>query len=533
MDEKEIMQAISQGVVSLGIEFGSTRIKAVLIDLNHTPIASGSHTWENSLEDGIWTYSLDAVWFGVRQAYAELAKEVKEKFALPLTKIEAIGISAMMHGYLPFDAQGKQLAPFRTWRNTITEDAANLLTKAFAFHIPQRWSIAHLYQAILNGEPHAENIAHLTTLSGYVHWRLTGRQVIGAGEASGMFPLNDHTGNYDETMLHTFNSLAAQKNMPWKLQDILPKALRAGENGGTLTEEGARLLDESGVLQPGALMCPPEGDAGTGMVATNSIAPRTGNISAGTSIFAMVVLEKSLEKVHTEIDLVTTPDGLPVAMVHCNTCTSDLDAWVRLFEDVMKGMGIAYTRDALYEAVYRAALAGDADCGGLLSYNYYGGEPIAGFDEGRPLFVRLPDSKLSLSNFSRSMLYSAMATLKIGMDILMQNEHVPIEKMMGHGGFFKTKGVGQQLMAGALNVPIEVMESAGEGGAWGIALLASFAKRRQANESLVDYLNHSVFGNLQSDCMHPQQTDIDGFSAYLQRYREGLPIEKAAIACLK
>lgn len=435
----------------------------------------------------------------------------------------------MMHGYLAFDAAGSQLAPFRTWRNTITEPAANALTREFGFNIPQRWSVAHLYQAILNGEEHVANIGYLTTLGGYVHWRLTGQKVVGVGEASGMFPVDSETGTFHAAMIGRFNEMVADKGYGWQLPGILPRVLNAGEAAGTLTEEGTKLLDPAGGLQAGIPLCPPEGDAGTGMVATNSVARRTGNVSAGTSIFAMIVLEKALTKMYPEIDMVTTPAGSPVAMVHCNNCTGDLDAWVKLFGQVLAATGAQVEKPALYDAVYFEALKGDADCGGLLSYNYYSGEHLTGFEEGRPLFVRRPDSKFTLANFARSLLYSAMATLKLGMDILTEQEQVRVEQLLGHGGLFKTKGVGQQIMAGALNVPVSVMESAGEGGAWGIALLAAYMKNKAAGESLEGYLAEKVFADSMGVRAEPQPQDVQGFAAYLARYEAGLAIERVAV----
>ena len=533
MKRDDTICAIRNGSTSLGIELGSTRIKAVLIGEDHTPVASGSHDWENRLENGIWTYSLADVWAGLQDAYAKLAADVRETYGVSLEKVGALGISAMMHGYLPFDANGGQLTAFRTWRNTITEEAADSLTKAFSFNVPQRWSIAHLYQAMLGGEAHVSEIAHLTTLAGYVHWKLSGVQALGVGEASGMFPIDSATGTYDARMVDQFDALAAEKGMPWKLADILPKVLSAGGEAGMLTAEGAKRLAPDGSLQPGARMCPPEGDAGTGMVATNSIAPRTGNVSAGTSIFAMIVLEKALSRVYTEIDMVTTPAGMPVAMVHCNNCTSDLDAWVKLFVQMQDALGSAYTMTDLYNALYSAALQGDKDGGGLVSYNYYSGEPITQMEEGRPLFVRMPDSKLSLPNFARTLLYSAMATLKIGMDILTGQEKVRIEKLMGHGGMFKVKGVGQQLMAGALDVDMEVLDSAAEGGAWGIALLAAYAARKTGGETLEDYLAQHVFGKTEGSRVQPKAEDVQGFAAYMARYKACLPVEEKAVQCLR
>lgn len=532
-NQADTIQSIIEGNTSLGIEFGSTRIKAVLIGPNHVPLASGSHRWENQLADGIWTYSMEDVWIGVADAYANLATKVRETYGQELRHIGALGVSAMMHGYLPFDRDGKQLVNFRTWRNTITEQAAFQLTQAFSFNIPQRWSIAHLYQAILNGEDHVGKVAHLTTLAGYVHWKLSGKQVLGVGEACGMFPIDSATGSYHPQMVEIFNQLATKHNMPWKLLDILPSSLPAGADAGTLTPEGAALLDPTGTLQPGSQMCPPEGDAGTGMVATNSIAPHTGNVSAGTSIFAMVVLEKALSKIHTEIDMVATPSGMPVAMVHCNNCTSDLDAWVRLFSQMQEAIGAPADLNAIYHTLYTSALQGAPDGGGLVNYNYYSGEPVIELEDGRPLFARLPDSTFNLPNFARTLLYSTIATLKLGMDILTIQENVSIEKLMGHGGLFTVKGVGQQLMAGALNVKMEVLEGGDEGGAWGIALLAAYTLNHEKDESLADFLNQRVFADMQGSCVSPLPEDVDGFVRYMERYTACMPVQKAAAKCLR
>ncbi len=528
-----IKQEIANGWTSLGMEFGSTRVKAVLIGRNHKTIASGSYDWENSLENGIWTYSLTDVWKGLQTAYRNLTEQVKEKYDVKIKTIGSMGFSGMMHGYLPFNAEGEQLVPFRTWRNTITEQAASRLTELFGFNVPQRWSIAHLYQAILNGEDHVKDIAYLTTLAGYVHWKLTNQKVLGVGEASGMFPIDSSTGYYNTRMIDEFSNLIKEHNLSWTLTDILPKVLNAGVIGGKLTAEGAALLDPSGDLQPGIPLCPPEGDAGTGMTATNSIRVRTGNVSAGTSIFAMVVLEKELSKVYPEIDMVTTPNSSPVAMVHCNNCTSDLDAWVRVFGDAIRSAGLEITKPALYDMLYFKALEGDADCGGLINYNYYSGEPVTLMEEGRPLFMRLPEATFTLSNFMRAQLFSCMATLKLGMDILFDNEHIELEQLLGHGGLFKTKGVAQKLMAGALNVPVSVMETAGEGGPWGMAILASYMMNKSHDESLEDYLENKVFINASCERVEPDETDINGFAQYMDRYVKGLEAEKAAVKNLK
>lgn len=533
MSNRNSKEAIQTGSVYLGIEMGSTRIKAVLVDESCAPIASGSHDWENRLEDGVWTYHLDDVWAGLQDSYSKLRQNVKEKYNTDLTKLKGMGVSAMMHGYLVFDKQDNQLVPFRTWRNTSTEKAAEILTRDFNFNIPQRWSIAHLYQAILNGESHVADIDFMTTLAGYVHWQLTGKKLLGVGEACGMFPLEDDSLAYNTKMLAAFDKLISDKRYAWSIKDIMPEILTAGDVAGTLTPQGAKRLDPTGTLVPGCPLCPPEGDAGTGMVATNSVSERTGNVSAGTSIFAMVVLEKPLSKVHMEIDMVTTPSGKPVAMAHCNSCTSDLDAWIRLLKEFNGMMGTEVSTPALYDTFYGKALEGDPDCGGLLSYNYYSGEPVTGLEEGRPLFVRMPDSKFTFANFARCILYSTMATLKIGMDILTEQEHVKLEQLLGHGGLFKTEGVGQTLMAGALKVPVTVMETAGEGGAWGIALLAAFTGMKQSSETLEDFLANRVFADSPGTCIKPAQTDVDGFSSYIAFYKKGLAVQKSAVANLR
>ncbi len=533
MDHGQIAKAIADGETALGIELGSTRIKAVLIDRDHRPIASGSHEWENRYEDGIWTYHLEDVWAGLQDSYSSLRRDVLERYNVPLRTVSAIGFSGMMHGYLPFDKHDNLLAPFRTWRNTITGQAAENLTDLFQFNIPQRWSIAHLYQAILNKEPHVGQISHLTTLAGYVHWKLTGQKALGVGEASGMFPINSATNNYDEAKLALFNERLASEGIPWRLEDILPKVLAAGDAAGVLTAEGARLLDPTGELQAGIPLCPPEGDAGTGMVATNSIAERTGNVSAGTSVFAMIVLEKALAKVHPEIDIVTTPAGKPVAMVHSNNCTSDLNAWVDIFHEFTRALGVEVDESRLYETLYRQALAGDADGGGLLAYNYVAGEHITHLTEGRPLFVRRPDSRFTLANFMRVNLFSALGALKIGMDILFEEEGVKIDQLLGHGGFFKTKEVGQRIMAAALNVPVSVMATAGEGGAWGMALLAAYMRHKSANETLEAYLSKRVFAGQEATTIAPDPRDVEGFAAFMERYKKGLVIERAAVEALK
>ncbi len=533
MSNSDIRSIIEAGRARLGVEFGSTRIKAVLIDPAGNPIAQGAHDWENQLVNNIWTYDMKDVWAGIQDCYAKMAADVKERYGVTLTKLEAIGISAMMHGYIPFDGEGNQLVPFRTWRNTITGPASEALTKLFNFNIPQRWSIAHLYQAILNGEPHVPQIRFLTTLEGYVHWMLTGEKVLGIGEGAGMFPIDSTTNNYDAKMVADFDALIADKGFPWKLEDILPKVLMAGDRAGELTEAGAKLLDVSGNLLPGVPLCPPEGDAGTGMVATNSVAPRTGNVSAGTSVFAMIVLERALKKLHPEIDMVTTPSGKPVAMVHCNNCTSDLNAWVKLFGEFAEAMGIQADANQLFGTLYRKAMEADADVGGLLAYNYFSGEHITGFEEGRPLFVRTPDSRFTLANFMRTHLYAALSSLKIGMNILLDDEGVEVDQILGHGGLFKTKGVGQNIMAAAMNVPVSVMETAGEGGAWGIALLAGYMVDKAEGETLEAYLANRIFAGKLGETVRPDPKDVDSFNAYIERYSAGLPIERAAVECVR
>ncbi len=530
-------ESAMEGRTFLGIELGSTRIKSVLIGEDHLPLASGACDWENRFEDGMWTYHLDDVHAGLRSSFNALKKDVLEKYGKPLDTVNAVGISAMMHGYLAFDKDGRLLVPFRTWRNTTTEAAAIELTDLFRFNIPQRWSIAHLYQAILNGEAHIKDIAFITTLAGYVHWKLTGQKVIGIGDASGMFPIDSNTMNYDSVMMEKFNTLLKSKNISWNLEDILPKVLNAGEDAGNLLSGSISLLDSAddagGTLSAGIPLCPPEGDAGTGMVATNSIKERTGNVSAGTSIFAMAVLEKNLSKVYPEIDMVTTPAGKPVAMAHCNNCTSDLDAWVKLFQEMIELSGGSIKKGALYDALYEIALKGDADCGGLLSYNYYGGEPVTGLAEGRPLFLRNPDSRFTLANFMRNLLFSAMATLKIGMDILIKKENVNLDQLLGHGGLFKTKEVGQRLMASALNVPVAVMDSAAEGGAWGIAALAAYMVQKENGETLENYLDQKVFAGNSGSTIKPNAEDTAGFEAFMKRYAAGLAVERAAVEYIK
>lgn len=525
----DVKSVIESGKAVLGIEFGSTRIKAVLVDDNNAPIASGSHEWENQLVDGIWTYSIDMIWAGLQHAYKEMTEDVEKQYGAKVEKLGALGFSAMMHGYMAFGADDKILVPFRTWRNAITEEASEKLTELLNFNIPQRWSIAHLYQAILNGEEHVQDIKFQTTLAGYIHWMLSGKKVLGVGEASGMFPIDSTTVDYNQKMVDQFDALIEDKGFSWKLRDIFPQVLSAGEDAGTLTEEGAKLLDPTGTLQAGCPMCPPEGDAGTGMVATNSVEVRTGNVSAGTSVFSMVVLEKELTKVYPELDLVTTPSGEAVAMVHCNNCTSDLNAWVNIFKEFAEAFGMDVDMNKLFGTLYNHAMKGDVDGGNLLAYNYISGENITGMEEGRPLFVRTPNSKFNLANFMRVNLYSALATLKIGNDILLKEEGVKVDKLLGHGGLFKTKGVGQQILADAMNSPISVMETAGEGGAWGIAVLASYMINKADGESLGDYLNNKVFAGQEGTSLDPDPEGVKGFDEFIKIYKAGLPIQRAAI----
>lgn len=531
MDREQAKLCIERGQAILGIELGSTRIKAVLIDQHHAPIAQGSHEWENHLIDGIWTYGDQEIWDGLRACYADLKAQVRSLFGLTLKRVRAMGFSAMMHGYLAFDKNDRLLTPFRTWRNTITGPAADELTRLLNFNIPQRWSVAHLYQAILNGEAHVPDIRFLTTLSGYVHYRLTGRKVLGVGDASGMFPIDSASGDFDRRMLDCFDRHIAHRGLPWKLKEILPQVLAAGQEAGQLTQAGTRLLDAEGDLECGIPLCPPEGDAGTGMAATNSVRPRTGNVSAGTSIFAMIVLEKPLSKVHTEIDMVTTPSGAPVAMAHCNNCTSDLNAWVHLFAEFLGEMGVQADMGRLFETLFTKALDADPDLGGLMAYNYFSGEPVTGLENGRPLFLRMPDSRFTLANFMRAHLYSALATLKLGMDILTVQERVQIDSILGHGGFFKTRGVGQRMLAAALELPVSVMETAGEGGAWGMALLADYAANG-GELSLEDYLDQSVFTAMKSETLSPDARDADSFRQFMARYVACLPVQRAAGDCL-
>ena len=533
MSVNEAKTAILNNKTALGIEFGSTRIKAVLVDDKYNPIASGSYEWENRYENGVWTYSLDDIHKGLQGSYSDLVKDVQEKYGVELTSVGALGISAMMHGYMPFDKEGNLLVPFRTWRNNITGEASEKLMELFQYNIPQRWSIAHLYQAILNGEEHVKDIDYMCTLEAYVHRMLTGKRVLGIGDAAGMFPVDSEKKDYNQEMVEKFDKLVESYGFPWKLRDIMPEVMVAGQDAGTLTEEGAKFLDPTGKLKAGIPMCPPEGDAGTGMVATNSVKQRTGNVSAGTSVFAMIVLEKALSKPYKEIDMVTTPAGDAVAMAHSNNCTSDLNAWVNVFKEFAEAMGMEVDMNKLFGTLYNKAMEGDPDCGGLLSYCYFSGEHITGFEEGRPMFVRTPDSKFSLANFMRANLYTSLGALKVGLDILLKEEEVAIDRITGHGGLFKTKGVGQKILAAAMDATVSVMKTAGEGGAWGIALLASYMVNKDAGEALEDYLQNKVFGGDEGEKMDPDPEDVKGFDEFIKRYRAGFPIERAAVDALK
>lgn len=527
--KSDAKSTIETGKAILGIELGSTRIKAVLIDQENKPIAQGNHTWENQLVDGLWTYSIEAIWSGLQDCYADLRSNVKNLYGIEIENLAAIGVSAMMHGYMPFNAKEEILVPFRTWRNTNTGRAAAALSDLFVYNIPLRWSISHLYQAILDNEAHVKDIDFLTTLAGYVHWHLTGEKVLGIGDASGMLPIDPITHNYSAEMVAKFDKLIAPNRYSWTLQDILPKVLSAGESAGVLTPEGSKRLDASGHLKAGIPVCPPEGDAGTGMVATNAVKQRTGNVSAGTSSFSMIVLEKELSKPYEMIDMVTTPDGSLVAMVHCNNCTSDLNAWVNLFKEYQELLGIPVDMNEIYSKLYNIALTGDTDCGGLLSYNYISGEPVTGLAEGRPLFVRSANDKFNLANFMRSHLYASVGVLKIGNDILFNEEKIKVDRITGHGGLFKTKGVGQRILAAAINSPISVMETAGEGGAWGIALLGSYLVNNEKKQSLADFLDEKVFVGDAGIEVSPTAEDVAGFNTYIENYKAGLPIEEAAV----
>lgn len=526
-------KVISEGKALLGIEFGSTRIKAVLIDQENKPIAQGSHTWENQFVDSLWTYPLEAVWFGLQDCYRDLCANVKAQYNVEIETLAGIGISAMMHGYMAFNSKGDLLVPFRTWRNTNTGAAAAELSALFNYNIPLRWSISHLYQAILNGEKHVSEIDFFTTLAGYIHWQLTGEKVLGVGDASGMLPVDPETKDYSAPMIEKFDILAKSKGFNHPLRTILPKILLAGQPAGTLTEEGAKRLDISGKLKGGIPFCPPEGDAGTGMVATNSVKQRTGNVSAGTSSFSMIVLEKDLSKPYEMIDMVTTPDGSLVAMVHCNNCTSDLNAWVGIFSEFAKLLGADADMGKIYGLLYNYALTGDNDCGGVVTYNYFSGEPVMGFAEGRPLVVRSVNDTFNLANFMRANLNAAVAVLKIGNDILFREEKVKVDRITGHGGLFKTPGVSQRILASALNTPISVMETAGEGGAWGMALLVSYLVNNSEAMTLDKWLDECVFGGSTGIEIAPTPEEVEGFNRYTENYVACLPVEGAACEAKK
>lgn len=528
----EAKRLIVNGKTALGIELGSTRIKGVLIDFRGQVLAVGIYDWENSFVDNIWTYSLEEIHTGIRRCYSSLREDVERKYGVSLQNIGAIGISAMMHGYMALDKDGKQIAPFQTWRNTNTQKAADELTELFDFNIPLRWTAAHLYQRILDQESHVEKLDYVATLSAYIHWKLTGKRVIGIGDAAGMFPIDSGTHDYDAEMVRKFDDLLEPYQYKWKMKDIFPEVFAAGENAGTLTEEGAAFLDETGTLRAGIPLCPPEGDAGTGMAATNSVAPRTGNVSAGTSTFAMIVLEKQLSRVYREIDMVTTPAGFPCAMSHANNGTSDLNAWIELFKEFADLMGIKADTGELFEKLYTNALNGDPDCGGLLAYGYYSGENITMLNEGRLAFLRTAESRFNLANFMKVHLYTSLGAVKMGMDILMEDEKVKVERIMGHGGFFKTKGVGQRYLAAAVNAPVTVMDTASEGGAWGIALLAAYMIDKETGEKLEDYLENRIFGELSGETVIPYAEDVEGFRVFMQRYKAGLAIEKSAIEAM-
>ena len=525
MGAKELIES---GKTALGIEFGSTNIKAVLIDLKGNVLAKGSHRWENSLVDGIWTYGIDEITEGVQDCYAKMAANVKEQYGVTITTVGAMGISAMMHGYMAFDKSGKLLAPFQTWRNSNTQAAADKLTELFDFNVPLRWTISHLYQRILDHEDHVKDLDFVTTLDSYATWKLTGEKTTGVGDASGIFPIDSNTNDYDQTMMDKFEALIASENYPWKTKDILPKVLVAGEKAGTLTEEGAKWLDPTGNLKAGIPLAPSEGDAGTGMVATNAVAPRTGNVSAGTSTFAMLVVEKPLSKVYREIDMVTTPTGLPVAMSHANNGTTHINAWVSIFKDFSEKAGVPLDDQKVFETLFFESLNGDKDCGGLLSYGYYSGEGVTHLNEGRPLFTYMPDSKFTLANFMRSHLYTAFGAVKIGMDILLKEENAKVDRITGHGGLFTQKGVCQNYLAAAVNAPVTVMDTASEGGPWGMALLAAYMIEGNG-EKLEDYLQKEIFAELQGTTVQPDPEEVKGYEKFIQNYKDAIDVEAKAI----
>jgi len=527
-----IPEILESGQAIMGMELGSTRIKSVLIGPDNNPLASGGYHWENSLIDGVWTYSLDEVWTGIAACYAALRADVKKKYQVELTSFAVGGFSGMMHGYLVFDKHDNLLTPFRTWRNNITREAAKKLTDLFRYPIPQRWSIAHLYQAILNKEDHIKDVAFICTLASYVHWKLTGRKVIGIGEASGMFPIDIDTQNYDASRAAAFDAHVDGENLEWNLLELLPEIVPVGREAGILTEDGAALLDISGSLKGAVPLCPPEGDAGTGMVATNSVRERTGNVSAGTSVFAMLVMEKEASKVQEEVDLITTPDGKLVGLVHSNNCTSDYDAWFGLFAKAIEALGVDVSTPVLYDTLLDLALKGDLDCGGLLAYGYVSGEHMTGFSEGRPLFVRSPDATFSIENFIRTHLFTALCALRTGLNVLMKEEGVRVDEIRGHGGFFKTPHVGQRIMAAATGTAVSLLTAAGEGGAWGMALLASYMARAEKSQSLPDFLDLALADCI-GEAVKPDPMDVKGFEAFFERYHQGLAIERAALQALK
>ena len=529
MTDEQIAKEIEGGQAVLGIEFGSTRIKAVLINSANEPIANGAFDWENSLIDGLWTYSLDEIHNGIQTAYARMKAEVKEKYSVKLTKLKAMGISAMMHGYLAFDKDANLLVPFRTWRNTVTGQASEELSKLFGYPIPERWSIAHLYQAILNKEAHVSSVAFFTTLAGYVHRMLTGEKVLGIGDASGMFPVDSSTKNYNAKMISQFDNLIASYGFGWKLNDILPKCVEAGQDAGKLLPEGAKWLDVDGDLEAGIPLAPPEGDAGTGMVATNSVAVRTGNVSAGTSVFAMIVLEKPLSKAYNgKIDIVSTPDGKDAAMAHANNCTGEYDKWISLFSDAAKRLGAEFDKGKAYDVLLGAAMKGDKNCGGLIPFNYISGESMTGFASGRPLFVRKQNASFTLDNFMRAQLFTALGALRTGMNILFDDEHVSLDRLTGHGGFFKSQEIGLPVMAAAMHTPVSAMSTAGEGGPWGMALLASYLVNKNG-KSLPDWLNSAVFSSAKIQTVEPDKADVEGFNQFFADYTKALAVEKAAV----
>ncbi len=529
--DRTAAKIIEDGQAVMGMELGSTRIKSVLIGPDNSPLASGGFNWENSLIGGVWTYALNEVWEGIAASFADLKTNVLEKYGVELKTFAVGGFSAMMHGYLVFDSNENLLAPFRTWRNNITGVAADELTELLQYPIPQRWSIAHLHQAVLNNESHVRDIRHITTLAGYVHWKLSGENVLGVGDASGMFPVNTETRGFDTDRLAKYDTHIADRGFAWKLADILPRIITAGEEAGVLSPEGAKLLDPAGNIPAGIPLCPPEGDAGTGMAATNSVRYRTGNVSAGTSVFAMLVMDKEPSKVHEEIDLITTPDGKLVGMAHSNNCTSDYDAWIGLFGQAAKALGADVSTPVLYDTLLDMALQGDPDCGGLLAYGYVSGEHLTGFSEGRPLFVRRPESALTIENFIRTHLFTSLCALRTGLNVLMDEEGVAVDEIRGHGGFFKTAHVGQRIMAAATRIPVSLIETAGEGGAWGMALLAAFAIRKDRDQNLPDFLDIALAGGV-GEALKPDPIDVEGFNTFFESYHKGLSIEAAAIDAL-